>query len=193
MADTTSTGNTTPTVDQATPSDTAQGTGETVQLAQAAAVVEVSPPARGADVSLTVEPGQTIELTWPVIRFTQKDADLVIHWDKLGETHTTLVDALAAGTPLVLADGTTLSFEQVIAQIEGFDPGAFAPAAVAPAAGPPAAATAGGAYNTPFDGGTLGPEAGRAAVLGDTFLTFHLLDFIPELPGIPPAGLDDAD
>ena len=44
MADTTSTGNTTPTVDQATPTGTitAQSTGETVQLAQAAAAVKVS-------------------------------------------------------------------------------------------------------------------------------------------------------
>ncbi len=38
MADTPSTGNTTPTVDQATPSDTAHSTEETVQLAAAAAV-----------------------------------------------------------------------------------------------------------------------------------------------------------
>ncbi len=42
MADTPSTGNTTPTIDQALPTDTAQSTGETVQLAQAAAVVQVS-------------------------------------------------------------------------------------------------------------------------------------------------------
>ena len=40
MADTPSTGNTTP--DQATPTDTAQSTEETVQLAQAAAAVQVS-------------------------------------------------------------------------------------------------------------------------------------------------------
>ncbi len=42
MADTPSTGNTTPAVDQATPTDTAQSTEETVQLAQAAAAVQVS-------------------------------------------------------------------------------------------------------------------------------------------------------
>ncbi len=44
MADTPSTGNTTPTVDQAPPTDTttAQSTEETVQLAQAVVVVEVS-------------------------------------------------------------------------------------------------------------------------------------------------------
>ena len=42
MADTTSTGNTTPTVDQAAPSDTAQSTEESVQLAQAQAAVQVS-------------------------------------------------------------------------------------------------------------------------------------------------------
>ncbi len=163
MADTPSTGNTTPTVDPATPTDTAQSTEETVQVAQAAAVVEVSAPARGADVSLTVEPGQTVELKDPVLRFTpftQKGADLVIHWANLGETHTTLVDALAAGTPLTLADGTTLTFEQLLAQIPDLDPGAFAPAAVAPAAGAPAAAPSGGAYNTPTDYGSLGPEHG---------------------------------
>lgn len=61
MADTTSTGNTTP--DQATPSDTAQSTGETVQLAAAAATVQVSAPARGAEASLTVEP--FVESTYP--------------------------------------------------------------------------------------------------------------------------------
>ncbi len=91
MADTPSTGNATPTVDQATPSDTttAQRTGETVQLAQAAAVVQVSAPARGAEASITVEPGQTVELKDPVIRFTQDGADLVIHLTNTA--HTTLV------------------------------------------------------------------------------------------------------
>ncbi len=39
MADTPSTGNTTPTVDPAAPTDTAQSTGETVQLAQAVVVL----------------------------------------------------------------------------------------------------------------------------------------------------------
>ncbi len=179
MADTPSTGNATPAVDQAAPTDTAQSTEETVQLAQAVVVVEVSPPARGADVSLTVEPGQTIELKAPVIRFTQDGGDLVIHWSNLGETHTTLVDALAAGTPLILADGTPLSFEQVIAQIEGFDPGA-----IAPAAGPPAPATAGGAFNTPFDNGTLGPEADVTALLLNTELQFGLIEGLEELPPV---------
>jgi hypothetical protein len=187
MADTPSTGNTTPAVDQAPPTDTttAQRTGETVQLAAAVVVVEVSPPARGEDVSLTVEPGQTIELKAPVIRFTQDGADLVIHWGNLGETHTTLVDALAAGTPLILADGTSLSFEQVIAQIEGFDPGAIEVevAAIAPAAGPVVGRAAGGAFNEPFDNGTLGPEAGVTNLLLNTELQFGLLEFREELPG----------
>ncbi len=110
--------NTSPIVTQAAPTDTTTeeiSSEKTVQLAQAPAVVQVSAPAPGADVSLTVEPGQTVELKDPVIRFTQKGADLVIHWANLGETHTTLVDALAAGTPLILADGTTLTFEQLLA------------------------------------------------------------------------------
>ena len=63
MADTPSTGNTTSTVDQAPPTDTAQSTGETVQLAAAAATVQVSAPARGAEASLTVEP--FVESTYP--------------------------------------------------------------------------------------------------------------------------------
>ena len=182
MADTPSTGNTTPTVDQATPTDTttAQSTEETVQLAQAAAAVEVSAPARGAEASLTVDPGQTVELKDPVIRFSQKGSDLVIHWQNTA--HTTVVGALAAGTPLVLADGTTLSSEQVIAQIEGFDPGAIevAVAAVEPAAGVAPGAAAGGAFNTPFDNGTLGPPADVTDLLLNTELQFGLLEFIPE-------------
>ncbi len=150
MADTPSTGNTTP--DQATPSDTAKSTEETVQLAQAAAVVEVSAPARGADVSITVERGQTVELKDPVLRFTQDGGDLVIHWAELGETHTTIEDALAAATQVTLADGTTLSSEQVIARIEDFDHGAVVaievePAAVAPASGPRFGRPAGGSFN----------------------------------------------
>ena len=183
MADTTSTGNTTP--DQATPTDTtpAQSTGETVQLAAAAAAVQVSAPARGTDVSITVEPGQTVELKDPVLRFTQDGGDLVIHWANLGETHTTVVGALAAGTPLVLADGTTLSSEQVIAQIEGFDPGAIevAVAAVEPAAGVVPGAAAGGAFNTPFDNGTLGPPADVTNLLLGTELQFGLIEAAPEL------------
>ena len=190
MADTTSTGNTTPTVDQATPTDTAQSTGETVQLAAAHATVQVSAPARGTDVSITVEPGQTVELKDPVLRFTQDGGDLVIHWANLGETHTTVVGALAAGTPLVLADGTTLSSEQVIAQIEGFDPGAIevAVAAVEPAAGVVPGAAAGGAFNTPFDNGTLGPPADVTNLLLGTELQFGLLDPAPELAGIVAAA-----
>ena len=187
MADTSSTGTTTPTVDQATPTDktTPQGTEESVQLAQAAAVVQVSAPARGAEASLTVEPGQTVELQDPAIRFTQKGADLVIHWDNTA--HTTLVDALAAGTPLILADGTALSFEQLLAMIPDLDPGALAPAAVAPAAGPPVGRAAGGAFNEPFDGGTLGPEHGIKALLLGTELQFGLIEGEPDL--IPAEGL----
>ncbi|MCZ6481806.1 MAG: hypothetical protein O6757_00955, partial [Alphaproteobacteria bacterium] len=192
MADTPSTGNITLSVDQAIPTDTttAQSTGETVQLAAAAATVEVSPPARGTDVSLTVEPGQTIELKAPVIRFTQDGGDLVIHWSNLGETHTTLVDALAAGTPLILADGTSLSFEQVIAQIEGFDPGAIEVevAAIVPAAGPVVGRAAGGAFNEPFDNGPLGPEAGGTNLLLNTELQFGLIEGLEELPPVVEAA-----
>ena len=73
---------------------------------------------------------------------------------------TPLVDALAAGTPLILADGTALSFEQLLAMIPDLDPGAFAPAAVAPAAGAPATgSTAGFGINEEYDG--TGFDGGR--------------------------------
>ena len=90
-------------------------------------------------------------------------------------------------TPLILADRTALSFEQVLAMIPDLDPGAFAPAAVAPAAGAPApgSSTAGFGIDEEFDG--TGFDGGRdfQAVLGNTFLTSHLLEFFVELPGQP--------
>ncbi len=68
MADTPSTGNTSP--DQATPSGTTteENSEETVQLAQAA--VEVASPGRGAEASVTVEAGRNYRLVDPVVRFT---------------------------------------------------------------------------------------------------------------------------
>ncbi len=78
MAETPSTANTTP--NQAPPSDTAKSTEETVQLAQAAAAVQVASPGRGAEASVTVEAGRTYTLVDPVLRFTQDGGDLVVHW-----------------------------------------------------------------------------------------------------------------
>ena len=84
--------------------------------------------------------------------------------------------ALAAGTPLILADGTPLPFDQLVAQIEGFDLGATAaPAAGAPAAGAAVAgSTAGYGINTTFDGSAEYGGRPFVAVLGDTTLNFTL-------------------
>ena len=179
MADTPSTGNATP--NQATPNDaeTAQSTEETVQLAVAAAV-EIASPGRGAEASVTVEAGRTYTLVDPVLRFTQDGGDLVVHWRDGG--HTTLEDYLVFAQTdlppaLTLADGTVILFNQLVASIEGFNLGAIAPAAAAAAA-----QAAGGAYNTPFDNGTLGPEHGIKALLLGTELQFGLIEGLDELP-----------
>ena len=132
MADTPSSENTTPTVDQAPRSDTTPGqnSGDTVQLAAAhetvqlaaAHVVGVGPGAA----SVAVAAGQAYQLTGPVLRFSQDGANLVIHWPN--GAHTTLVGyfSTAPAPALMLADGTVLPFDQLIAQIDGFDPGLFA-------------------------------------------------------------------
>ncbi len=70
MADTPSTANTTPTVDPATPTTTEGSSEETVQLAQAAAAVQVASPGRGAEASVTVEADRNYRLVDPVVRFT---------------------------------------------------------------------------------------------------------------------------
>ena len=185
MADTPSTGNTTQTVDPATPTTTEESSEKAVQLA-AAAVVQVASPGRGAEASVIVEAGLTYELVDPVVRFTQDGGDLVVHWRDGG--HTTLEDYLVlaqADLPpaLTLADGTVISFDQLVASIEGFDLGAIAPAAVAPAAGLPAPAAAGGAFNTPFDGGDIGEGPGITDLLLNTELQFGLLEFLDEVFG----------
>ena len=117
MADTPSTGNTTQTVDPATPTTTEESSEKAVQLA-AAAVVQVASPGRGAEASVIVEAGLTYELVDPVVRFTQDGGDLVVHWRDGG--HTTLEDYLVlaqADLPpaLTLADGTVISLLSSVA------------------------------------------------------------------------------
>ncbi len=147
MADTPSIANTTR--DQATPSDTAKSTEETVQLA-AAAAVQVASPGRGAEASVTVEADLTYKLVDPVLRFTQDGGDLVVHWRDGG--HTTFGEYLVLAPPaLTLADGSVISFDQLVASIEGFDLGL-----IAPAAAPPVDQSVGGAFNTPVDLGDIG-------------------------------------
>jgi len=177
MADTHPTANTA--ANQATPSDTetAKSTEETVQLA--ATAVQVASPGRGAEASVIVEAGLTYKLVDPVLRFTQDGGNLVVHWRDGG--HTTLEDYLVFAQTdlppaLTLADGTVISFDQLVASIEGFDLGA-----IAPAAGPAAAQAAGGAFNTPFDGGDIGEGPGVSPLLLNTELQFGLLEAAPEL------------
>ncbi len=182
MADTPSTGNTTPTVDPAAPTTTEESSERTVQLAQAAAAVEIASPGRGAEDLIAVEAGRTYKLVDPVLRFTQDGGDLVVHWR--GGGHTMLEDYLVLAQTdlppaLTLADGTDISFDQLVASIEGFDLGA-----IAPAAGPPAGQAAGGAFNTPFDGGDIGEGPGVTDLLGNTFLEFGLIEGLEELPPV---------
>ncbi len=120
MADTRSTANATPSVDQATPTDTTteESSEKTLQLAETAAAVQVASPGRGAEDSIAVEAGLTYKLVDPVLRFTQDDGNLVVHWRDGG--HTTLEDYLVlaqADLPpaLTLADGTVISFDQLVA------------------------------------------------------------------------------
>ncbi len=182
MADTLSTGNTIPTVDPATPTTTEESSEKTVQLAHAAAAVQVASPGREAKDSIAVEASLTYNLVDPVLRFTQDGGDLVVHWRDGG--HTTLEDYLVFAQTdlppaLTLADGTVIWFDQLVASIEGFDLGAIAPAA------PPAVEqAAGGAFNTPFDGGDIGEGPGVTALLGDTFLEFGLIEGLEELPPV---------
>ena len=180
MADTHPTANTA--ANQATPSDTetAKSTEETVQLA--ATAVQVASPGRGAEASVIVESGLTYKLVDPVLRFTQDGGNLVVHWRDGG--HTTLEDYLVFAQTdlppaLTLADGTVISFDQLVASIEGFDLGA-----IAPAAGPAAAQAAGGAFNTPFDGGDIGEGPGITDLLLNTELQFGLIEGLEELPGV---------
>ena len=180
MADTHPTANTA--ANQATPSDTetAKSTEETVQLA--ATAVQVASPGRGAEASVIVEAGLTYKLVDPVLRFTQDGGNLVVHWRDGG--HTTLDDYLVFAQTdlppaLTLADGTVISFDQLVASIEGFDLGA-----IAPAAGPAAGQAAGGAFNTPFDGGDIGEGPGVTDLLGNTFLEFGLIEGLEELPPV---------
>ena len=83
MADTPSTGNTTPTVDPAAPTDTTtdtptaeQTTDEAVQLA-AAHAVQVSSPGPRAQQTIIAEADQTYQLTGPVgvLRYTKEGPD----------------------------------------------------------------------------------------------------------------------
>ncbi len=87
--------NTSPIVDQAAPTDTTTeeiSSEKTVQSAQAAAAVQVASPGRGAEYSIAVEASLTYKLVDPVLRLTQDDGDLVVHWRDGG--HTTLEDYL---------------------------------------------------------------------------------------------------
>ena len=176
--------NTSPIVEQAAPTDTTteENSEKTVQLAQAAAAVELASPGRGAEDSISVEAGLTYRLVDPVLRFTQDGGNLVVHWRDGG--HTTLEDYLVFAQTdlppaLTLADGTVISFDQLVASIEGFDLGA-----IAPAAGPAAGQAAGGAFNTPFDGGDIGEGPGVTDLLGNTFLEFGLIEGLEELPPV---------
>ncbi len=182
MADTPSTGNTSATVDPTAPTTTEESSERTVQLAQAAAAVEIASPGRGAEDLIAVEAGRTYELVDPVLRFTQDSGNLVVHWR--GGGHTTLEDYLVLAQTdlppaLTLADGSVISFDQLVASIEGFDLGA-----IAPAAGPAAGQAAGGAFNTPFDGGDIGEGPGVTDLLGNTFLEFGLIEGLEELPPV---------
>ncbi|MCH9029110.1 MAG: hypothetical protein IH819_05740, partial [Bacteroidetes bacterium] len=169
--------NISPIVTQAVPTDTTteeSSSEKTVQLAQAAATVEVASPGRGAEDSISVEAGLTYRLVDPVLRFTQDGGNLVVHWRDGG--HTTLEDYLVFAQTdlppaLTLADGTVISFDQLVASIEGFDLGV-----IAPAAAPAAAQAAGGAFNTPFDGGDIGEGPGITDLLLGTELQFGLLE-----------------
>ncbi len=174
--------NTSPIVTQAAPTDTTteESSEKTVQLAQTAAAVQVASPGRGAEDSIAVEAGLTYQLVDPVLRFTQDGGNLVVHWRDGG--HTTLEDYLVFAETdlppaLTLADGSVISFDQLVASIEGFDLGVIAPAA-APAA---EAQTAGGAFNTPFDGGDIGEGPGITDLLLNTELQFGLLEFVDEV------------
>ena len=71
MADMTE--NISPNVTQAAPPDTTteEGGEKTVQLAQAAAAVQVASPGQGAEDAIAVEAGLTYRLVDPVLRFTQ--------------------------------------------------------------------------------------------------------------------------
>ena len=73
---------TSPIVNQATPTDTTteESSEETVQLAQAAAAVQIASPGRGAEDFIAVEAGRTYKLVDSVLRFTQDGGDLVVHW-----------------------------------------------------------------------------------------------------------------
>ena len=76
MADTTE--NISPNVTQAAPPDTTteEGGEKTVQLAQAAAAVQVASPGQGAEDAIAVEAGLTYRLVDPVLRFTQDGGSL---------------------------------------------------------------------------------------------------------------------
>ncbi len=83
--------NTSPIVTQAAPTDTNTeeiSSEKTVQSAQAPAAVQVASPGRGAEDSIAVEASLTYKLVDPVLRLTQDDGDLVVHWRDGG--HTTL-------------------------------------------------------------------------------------------------------
>ncbi len=175
MADTPSTANTTR--DQATPSDTVKSTEETVQLTVAAAV-QVASPGRRAEASVTVEAGRTYTLVEYVVRFTEDDGDLVVHWRDGG--HTTLEKYFELAPPaLTLADGTVISFDQLVASIEGFDLGI-----IAPAAAPAVEQAAGGAFNTPVDLGEIPGGPGITDLLLNTELQFGLIGGLEELPPV---------
>ncbi|MCH8991772.1 MAG: hypothetical protein IIA44_08510, partial [Acidobacteria bacterium] len=151
-----------------------------MQLAQAAAAVQVASPGRGAEDFIAVDAGLAYRLVDPVLRFTQDGGNLVVHWRDGG--HTTIDDYLVLAQTdlppaLTLADGSVISFDQLVASIEGFDPGVIAPAAAAPAV----EQAAGGAFNTPFDGGNIGAGPGITDLLLNTELQFGLLDFLDQV------------
>ena len=188
--------NTSPIVDQAAPTDTTteESSEETVQSAQSAAAVQVASPGRGAEDSISVEAGLTYRLVDPVLRFTQDGGDLVVHWRDTG--HTTLEDYLVFAQTdlppaLTLAPWTVISFDQLVASIEGFDLGVIAPAAAPPAV----EQAAGGAFNTPFDGGDIGEGPGITDLLLNTELQFGLLEFVDEVfgEGVAPVSPPLAD
>ena len=171
-----------PIVTQAAPTDTAteESSEMTVQLAQAATAVQVASPGRGAEDFIAVDAGLAYRLVDPVLRFTQDGGNLVVHWRDGG--HTTLDDYLVLAQTdlppaLTLADGSVISFDQLVASIEGFDPGVIAPAAAAPAV----EQAAGGAFNTPFDGGNIGQGPGITDLLLNTELQFGLLEFLDQV------------
>ena len=92
---------------------------KTVQSAHAPAAVQVASPGRGVEDSIAVEASLTYKLVGPVLRFTQDGGDLVVHWPDGG--HTTLEDYLVlaqADLPpaLTFADGTVISFDQLVAE-----------------------------------------------------------------------------